>query len=64
MPEEMSPEIKNRSTSGPKIGHVYVVSMKIIEKQEGNSNLDCLPRTAVVPMSDGGQSVHARKGWG
>ena len=26
----------------------------IILKQGGNSNLDCIPRTAVVAMSDGG----------
>ena len=30
--------------------------------QEGNSNLDCLPRTAVFPMSHGGHSAHAQRG--
>ena len=25
------------------------------DKQEGNSNLDCVPRTAVVAMCDGGR---------
>ena len=33
-------------------------------KQEGNSNLDCVLRTAVVAMSDGGQSAHAWRGGG
>ena len=36
-------------------------TLKIIIEQGGNSNLNCLPRTAVVPISDGGQSAHAWK---
>ena len=29
--------------------------MKVFILQGGNSNLDCVPRTAVVAMSDGGE---------
>ena len=28
--------------------------LKLVIKQGGNSNLDCVPRTAIVAMSDGG----------
>ena len=40
------------------MSHLYCRS-RIIQKQEGNSNLDSLPRTAVAPMTQwgGGGSV-------
>ena len=33
-PEEMSPEIQNRGTSGPKIGHVNVSDKKTLKKKK------------------------------
>ena len=32
----------------------YIYIYVIFKKQGGNSNLNCVPRTAVVAMSDGG----------
>ena len=33
-------------------------------RQKGNWNIDCLPRKAVVTMSDGGQNSHAQRSGG
>ena len=33
-PEEMAPEVQNRGTSGPKIGHFYVSDKKKKKKKE------------------------------
>ena len=39
-PEETSPEIQNRGTSGPKIGHVNVSDNKTLKKKPKQKNQD------------------------